>query len=146
VELRTNWKRKQLDDYRRSIEAVHEAGITLNGCFVLGLDGTDESSFDAVHDFVRETGLYEVQITVMTPFPGTPLYDRLLAEGRILEPGAWEKCTLFDVNFVPDRMSVEALERGFRDLMRRIYEPRFVAERRRSYFRQRREGATGRAA
>lgn len=37
-------------------------------------------------DFVQETGLYEVQITVMTPFPGTPLYQRLLADGRILHP------------------------------------------------------------
>jgi radical SAM superfamily enzyme YgiQ (UPF0313 family) len=139
VETRSNWKRKRLDDYRHWIDNIQSSGITLNGCFVLGLDGTDESSFDAVHDFVRETGLYEVQITVMTPFPGTPLYDRLLAAGRILEPGAWEKCTLFDVNFVPERMSVESLEKGFRDLMRRIYEPRFVAERRRAFFRRRRE-------
>ncbi|MEX2049141.1 MAG: radical SAM protein [Gemmatimonadota bacterium] len=139
VEMQSNWKRRQLDDYRRSIEEIQEAGITVNGCFVLGLDGTDEGSFDAVYDFVRETGLYEVQITVMTPFPGTPLYARLLAEGRILHPGAWERCTLFDVNFVPQRMSVEALERGFRDLMVRIYERGFVAERRRTFFRRWRE-------
>ena len=141
VETRTNWKHRQLDDYRRSIEAIQEAGITLNGCFVLGLDGTDAGSFDAVYDFVRETGLYEVQITVMTPFPGTPLYARLLAAGRILHPGAWERCTLFDVNYVPDRMSVEELERGFRDLMSRIYRPAFVAERRRGFFRRMRESA-----
>lgn len=75
----------------------------------------------------------------MTPFPGTPLYDRLLAEGRILYPGAWERCTLFDVNFVPNRMTVEELETGFRDLMRRIYEPAFVSSRRRTFFRRFRE-------
>ena len=40
-----------------------------------------------------------MQITVLTPFPGTRLYDRLLAEGRLLYPGAWDRCTLFDVNF-----------------------------------------------
>jgi radical SAM superfamily enzyme YgiQ (UPF0313 family) len=139
VETRTNWKRRQLDDYRRSIEAIQEAGITVNGCFVLGLDGTDASSFDAVHDFVRETGLYEVQITVMTPFPGTPLYARLLAQGRILHPGAWERCTLFDVNFVPERMSVEELERGFRDLMSRMYRHDLVTGRRRRFFSRLRE-------
>jgi radical SAM superfamily enzyme YgiQ (UPF0313 family) len=139
VETRSNWKRRQLDDYRRSIDAIQQAGITVNGCFVLGLDGTDASSFDAVHDFVRETGLYEVQITVMTPFPGTPLYARLLAQGRILHPGAWERCTLFDVNFVPERMSVEELERGFRDLMSRMYRHDFVTERRRRFFSRLRE-------
>jgi radical SAM superfamily enzyme YgiQ (UPF0313 family) len=140
LEHRSNWKRRRLDGYRRAIDAIQGAGITLNGCFVLGLDGTDAGSFDAVYDFVKETGLYEVQITVMTPFPGTPLYQRLLEQGRILEPGAWERCTLFDVNFVPERMTVEELESGFRDLMRRIYDGGFVGERRRRFFRELREG------
>ena len=103
-------------------------------------------TFDAVYDFVKETGLYEVQITIMTPFPGTPLYQRLLAQGRILQPGAWELCTLFDVNFVPDRMTVEELESGFRDLMRRIYDDGFVGERRRGFFRQLKESRRATAA
>lgn len=144
LERQSNWKRRQLDDYRRAIDNIQEAGITLNGCFVLGLDGTDAGAFDAVYDFVKETGLYEVQITVMTPFPGTPLYDRLLAQGRILYPGAWERCTLFDVNFVPERMTVDELETGFRDLMRRIYDDAFVRERRREFFRRWRVARTSR--
>ena len=135
LEHSSNWKRKRLDEYRSAVDAIQGAGITLNGCFVLGLDGTDAGSFDAVYEFVRETGLYEVQITVVTPFPGTPLYRRLLAQGRIIEPGAWERCTLFDVNFIPERMTVEELERGFRDLMVRIYDRSFVSNRRRDFFR-----------
>jgi radical SAM superfamily enzyme YgiQ (UPF0313 family) len=143
LEHSSNWKRKRLDEYRRAVDAIQGAGITLNGCFVLGLDGTDAGSFDAVYEFVRETGLYEVQITVMTPFPGTPLYRRLLEQGRIIEPGAWERCTLFDVNFIPDRMTAEELERGFRDLMVRIYDRSFVSNRRRDFFRNRRAVARG---
>ena len=135
LEHSSNWKRKRLDEYRRAVDSIQGAGITLNGCFVLGLDGTDGGSFDAVYEFVKETGLYEVQITVMTPFPGTPLYRRLIAQGRIIEPGAWERCTLFDVNFIPERMTVEELERGFRDLMVRIYDRSFVHDRRRDFFR-----------
>jgi radical SAM superfamily enzyme YgiQ (UPF0313 family) len=138
LEQQCNWKRRQLDAYKRDIAAIQDAGITVNGCFVLGLDGTDAGSFDAVYDFVQETGLYEVQITVLTPFPGTPLYRRLLSEGRIINPGAWELCTLFDVNFVPELMTVEELEAGFRDLMSRLYEPSFVHGRRREFFRRRR--------
>ena len=136
LETQCDWKHRQLDRYRRAIATIQDAGITVNGCFVLGLDGTDAGSFDAVYDFVKETGLYEVQITVLTPFPGTPLYQRLLAEGRILNPGAWELCTLFDVNFVPELMTVEELETGFRDLMSRIYENGFVHGRRREFFRR----------
>jgi hypothetical protein len=43
------------------------------------------------------------------PFPGTPLYDRLLEDGRLLEPEAWERCTMFDVNFRPMGMSAATL-------------------------------------
>jgi radical SAM superfamily enzyme YgiQ (UPF0313 family) len=143
LERSSNWKRKRLDEYRRAVDVIQGAGITLNGCFVLGLDGTDAGSFDAVYDFVEETGLYEVQITVVTPFPGTPLYRRLLAQGRIIEPGAWERCTLFDVNFIPERMTVEELERGFRDLMVRIYDRSFVSKRRRDFFRRLRAARRG---
>ncbi len=136
VEGKIDWKRKQLEHYRASIAAIQDAGITVNGCFVLGLDGTDQSSFDAVFDFVKESGLYEVQITLMTPFPGTPLYQRLLDQGRILHPGSWELCTLFDINFQPQQMSVEELDQGFRDLALRIYDRDFIQERRRNFFKR----------
>lgn len=134
IEQRSDWKRRQLDGYRRAIEAIQDHGITVNGCFVLGLDGTDEGSFRRVLDFVRESGLYEVQITLMTPFPGTPLHDRLLREGRLLRPGAWELCTLFDVMFEPQRMSVAELETGFRDLAQSLYGAAETAARRKRFF------------
>lgn len=139
LEHKANWKRKQLDGYKRAIAAIQDAGVTVNGCFVLGLDGTGVESFDAVYDFVKETGLYEVQITLMTAFPGTPLYHRLLSENRILKPGAWDLCTLFDLNFKPDSMTVDELNDGFLNLMQRIYEPDFVRERQRRFFRRQRE-------
>lgn len=134
LEHKANWKRKQLDGYKRAIAAIQDAGITVNGCFVMGLDGADEGSFDQVFDFVRDSGLYEVQITLMTPFPGTPLYQRLERDSRILHPGAWELCTLFDLNFQPLRMSADALERGFRDLLGRLYREDVVRDRRRGFF------------
>src|SRR5678815_4937403 len=76
-------------------------GITVNGCFILGLDADTPEIFDDVLQFVRDSGLYEVQITFLTAFPGTPLYRRLKAEGRIIRDRAWELCTLFDINFRP---------------------------------------------
>lgn len=136
VERKANWKKRQVDHYKEAIATIQDAGITVNGCFVLGLDHTDRTSFDAVFDFVRETGLYEVQITIMTPFPGTPLYERLKQDKRLLQEGAWELCTLFDVNYLPENMSVSELEHGFRELGRRIYDDSFIDERRRAFFRR----------
>lgn len=140
VEQKSNWKQRQVERYRESIRRIQDAGITVNGCFVLGLDGSDAGSFDAVYEFVEETGLYEVQVTLMTAFPGTPLYHRLLREGRLLEDGAWERCTLFDVNFQPTHMTVAELETGFRELLGRIYDEDFIDRRRRRFYRRRNEG------
>lgn len=150
IELRRNWKRDSLPRYERAIRRIQSKGITVNGCFILGLDGDTTACFDAVEDFVERVGLYEVQVTVLTPFPGTPLHARLLREGRILEPGNWSLCTLFDVNFRPTGMSPEQLQEGIIDLSRRLYAPDAVRARRERFFRDlrigRREGGSWPAA
>ncbi|MFH1621909.1 MAG: radical SAM protein [Candidatus Omnitrophota bacterium] len=133
IELVNNWKMKQLDKYRLAIDKIQSHGITVNGCFIIGLDGHNTNIFDEVWDFVRQSGLYEVQITIMTAFPGTPLYDRLVSEKRVLNERDWAKCTLFDVNFQPKNMSVKDLEIGFRDLAEKIYSAEFTNERRSRY-------------
>ena len=58
---------------------------------------------------------------MLTPFPGTPLYERLAGEGRLLHDGDWERCTLFDINFRPRLMSVEELRERFHALAVRLY-------------------------
>jgi len=136
LELRSNWKLRRQPGYEAAIRAIQSKGITVNGCFVLGLDGHTEQVFDAVYDFVERVGLYEVQITVLTPFPGTPLYQRLAREKRLLREGAWERCTLFDVNFVPTGMAPERLRAGLIDLARRLYDRAFIEERRKRFFRE----------
>jgi len=133
VELKRNWKLKQLPDYEAAVRRIQSRGITVNGCFILGLDGHTPAVFDEVYRFVEQSGLFDVQVTVLTPFPGTPLYERLRTEGRLLDERAWRKCTLFDVNFEPAQMSVEELEGGFLQLVQRLYDPDFTDARRRRF-------------
>jgi radical SAM superfamily enzyme YgiQ (UPF0313 family) len=121
VELRRNWKHGRVGHYLEAIERIQSHGIAVNGCFVLGLDGDGPEIFDAVYDFVQASGQFDVQITVLTAFPGTPMYDRLLADGRLLEPEAWERCTMFDVNFRPAQMSPGELQHNLVALGRRLY-------------------------
>lgn len=137
LEQKSNWKARQLGSYMEAIERIQNHGITVNGCFILGLDGAGPESFDEIWNFVRESGLYEVQITVQTAFPGTPLYHRLRSQGRILRDGAWELCTLFDVNFQPANMTVAELEAGLRNLARRLYNEEFTRERQNGFWRRR---------
>ncbi|MCA8981332.1 MAG: B12-binding domain-containing radical SAM protein [Planctomycetes bacterium] len=136
VERNGDFKARRVSDQIDAIRRIQARGITVNGCFVLGLDGQGPECFDQVADFVERSGLYEVQITVQTPFPGTPLYGRLMSEGRVIDPERWEVCTLFDVNFLPTDMTPEALRRGLHDLSRRLYGAEAVARRRERYFRR----------
>ena len=136
IEMKTNWKARQRDSYLSAIRRIQDHGISVNGCFVMGLDGSGVDSFAAVRDFVVESGLYEVQVTILTAFPGTPLYARLVREGRLLRPEAWELCTLFDVNYRPDGMTIPELEANFVWLVEQLYSDAATRERRRKFYRQ----------
>jgi len=136
IETNANWKARQRERYFESIAKIQAHGITVNGCFIFGLDGDTPEVFDEALGFVRESGLYEVQVTFLTAFPGTPLYRRLKAEGRIIQDRAWNLCTLFDVNFTPRNMSAAELQQGYLNLVKTLYSADETERRRRS-FRQR---------
>lgn len=138
IEAKSNFKARSADGYLAALRRIQAHGITVNGCFILGLDGHTPKIFDDVLTFARQVPLYDVQITVLTAFPGTPLYDRLLREGRILEPARWDLCTLFDVNYEPRGMSVRDLREGIYWLTERLYSDACTEERRSGFFSQRR--------
>ncbi|MBB6430307.1 B12-binding domain-containing radical SAM protein [Algisphaera agarilytica] len=133
LELRSDWKRKRLPSYRDAIQRIQSHGIRVNGCFVLGLDGHTTDIFDRVFDAAVDYELHDVQITLQTPFPGTPLHQRLKAQGRLTHDGQWERCTLFDLNYEPIGMTADELTQGFRDLAVRIYSDDQMAWRRETF-------------
>jgi radical SAM superfamily enzyme YgiQ (UPF0313 family) len=135
IESRTDWKAKQLDTYVDAIKNIQSHGISVNGCFVLGLDDHGPEIFDEVFNFVKDSGLHEVQVTIQTAFPGTMLYKRLKQQNRIIDDNAWEKCTLFDVNFIPVKMTPDELAVEFRKLVEKLYSDEFT-KLRQSRFRE----------
>jgi radical SAM superfamily enzyme YgiQ (UPF0313 family) len=139
-----DWKRRRAPRMLRTIDALQSRGVSVNGCFILGLDGHTADMFPQVLDFVRRSGLAEVQYTVLTPFPGTPLYERLRREGRLLRPRFWDRCTLFDVNYVPRGMTVDELEAGLRWLFTETYSTEATSVRLRGFVHQRRQGRADR--
>lgn len=116
-----DWKRRQFDTYLKKIDLIQSYGISVNGCFILGLDSDDESCFEITDEFIKMSHLSEVQITLLTPFPGTELYAKFKKEGRLLKDSFWDQCTLFDVTFQPKKMSSETLRKGFHSLMQSVY-------------------------
>ena len=144
---RVNWKAAQHRRYTDVIDQLQGRGVSVCGCFIVGLDTDTPGIFDEIREFVERTKLLEVQVTILTPFPGTRLYQRLAQEGRLLYPGSWERCTLFDVNFRPRGMTVEQLEDGVIELWRNLWNADAFAERKRHYRRllRKRRGRQGSA-
>lgn len=140
LEQNSNWKQDQFGRYKDTIQTIQSHGITVNGCFIVGLDGQTTDVFDHIYDFICETELFEVQITILTPFPGTALYERLKQSNRLIEPTNWKKCTLFDLNFHPKGMTGPELRAGFHGLAVKLYSDEFTKWRRDTFKKQLRNG------
>ena len=130
---RVNWKAQQCGRYLDAIEKIQSRGVSVCGCFIVGLDSDTPDTFAQLSEFIDRSQLLEVQVTILTPFPGTRLYADLEREGRLLYPGAWDRCTLFDVNFRPKHMSVEQLEDGVMQLWRDCWNGEAFARRKQHY-------------
>lgn len=130
---RENWKMKHSAYYLEAINKIQAKGITVNGCFIVGLDSDTPVIFKEIRDFIRNSRLLETQITILTPFPGTPLYKRLKREGRLFKDKYWDRCTMFDLNFRPKNMAPEELEKGLLWLYREVYNEREYLRRKRHY-------------
>jgi radical SAM superfamily enzyme YgiQ (UPF0313 family) len=134
VEMRSDAKAKWAPRYLERLRRIQDAGITVNGCFILGLDGHDATIFEEVLDFALQVPLYDVQITVLTAFPGAPLHERFERDGRIIESNRWDLCTLFDVNYQPTHMTPRELAHGMRWLSSALYSDETTSRRRRPFF------------
>lgn len=99
------------DDYGRVVERLHAHGIALQGCFVFGLDDDYPDIFLKTAEFAIEAKIDLPRFAVVTPFPSTPLFQRLEAEGRILTRN-WELYDAQHVVFQPKNMSVQELQEG----------------------------------
>jgi radical SAM superfamily enzyme YgiQ (UPF0313 family) len=97
--------------YREIIKRFHEKQISLMGCFVFGLDNDHPDVFERTAAFAVEERIDLPRFAIATPFPGTPLYRRLDAEGRI-RTRDWSLYDGQHVVFEPKHMSGEELLQG----------------------------------
>lgn len=130
-----HWKRKRRSQYVDAIQKIQDHGVSVNGCFIFGFDTHTPDVFESTARFIEDANLAEVQLTILTPFPGTELHRKLESEGRLLAKTFWDKCTLFDVAYQPKQMSPDQLTSGFRDLVKEVYSPTNT-DRRKARFRE----------
>jgi len=111
----------RVEDYTRVIKHIHAHGIAVQAGIVFGFDHDTEAIFSETLDFLETAGVQNATFNILTPYPGTRLYQRLEAEGRILTRD-WSKYNgREDVVFQPRHMSPESLLNGYRYANRRFY-------------------------
>jgi radical SAM superfamily enzyme YgiQ (UPF0313 family) len=116
------------EKYARIVERLHAHGIALQGCFVFGLDEDEPDIFLKTAEFAVQAKIDLPRFAVVTPFPNTPLYLRLKAEGRILTEN-WELYDAQHVVFQPRRMTVEQLQKGVEAAWKHAYSFRSIVSR-----------------
>jgi radical SAM superfamily enzyme YgiQ (UPF0313 family) len=108
---KSGWKLAKLEYYSEYVREIQGHGIGVMGAFIYGFDEDTVAVFEETSDFVIQNYLYDAQFSILTPFPGTRIRQRLLGEHRLLATD-WDNYSVFDVNFLPKLMTKEQLQDG----------------------------------
>jgi len=117
--------------YTKVAGALHRRGIGIYGTFVFGYDADTPDTFDRTLDFALEARLELANFNPLTPTPGSALYDRLSAEGRLLSPTWWLQpdYRYGHAIFEPRGMAAQELTQGIQETRRRFYSWRSIGAR-----------------
>ena len=115
-------------EYLERIRKIHSYGIGLAGNFIFGFDHDDATTFAEVVRFVDAARLDGFYYSLLTPYPGTPFFDQMKAEGRLLETD-WSLYDTDHVVYRPRLMDAETLMKGYRWAWRRSLEYRSILTR-----------------
>ena len=118
----------QADDYMSSIEILHNSGIAVEAGFAFGFDDDTTDVFEETLNFLIESSVEVAQITILTPFPGTPLYNNFDAKRRILTK-EWQYYDFNHVVFRPKNMSPKELQQGTDMVIDKFYSMKNITKR-----------------
>jgi radical SAM superfamily enzyme YgiQ (UPF0313 family) len=102
------------------IRRVQGAGVMINGSFVFGMDEDDDSVFTRTVDWAISQGIETATFHILTPYPGTLLYQRMAQQGRLLHSD-WDRYDTRHVVYQPARLTPNQLETGYWRAYRDFY-------------------------
>ncbi len=125
--LRGVQKRQNVNrDLVADVQAFYRHGIAVQAGMIVGFDADTRNTFRAQFEFLQAAGIPTITLNLLNAPPGTPLYDRLKREGRLLREGEHQfqdQFQDFQTNIVPRNMTPEQLVHGARWLVNRLYAP-----------------------
>ena len=118
-----------VESYEEGIARIHRHNITVQAGIVFGFDGDDESTFEATLQGATRAGIDGATVSILTPFPKTPIFEELQRAGRLLTTDWSYYNGKTAVAFRPARMSAKQLWDGYMWFRRRFFAPRCILER-----------------
>ncbi|HMC80501.1 MAG TPA: radical SAM protein, partial [Acidimicrobiia bacterium] len=107
-------------DYGEAVRRLHGLGVMVNASFVFGMDDDDASVFGRTVEWAISQGVETATFHILTPYPGTALYQRMAAQGRLLHHD-WDRYDTRHVVFRPARLTPAQLEDGYWSAYRDFY-------------------------
>ncbi|MEJ2149724.1 MAG: radical SAM protein [Chloroflexota bacterium] len=114
-------------DYDAAIRRLHDLGMMVNGSFVFGMDGDDETVFDRTVEWAVGQGIETATFHILTPYPGTVLHEQMQAAGRITSRD-WDLYDTRHVVYRPAQITPDALEAGYWRAYREFYRWRSIVQ------------------
>ncbi|MBN1305088.1 MAG: B12-binding domain-containing radical SAM protein [Anaerolineales bacterium] len=113
-----------ISSYSQAFERIHRAGISVLGAFIFGMDGDTPKKLCQRADFIKASGVDVIQTTLLTPLPGTRLYQKYLEEDRLLYteyPQDWQHYDMTEVIHSPGKMTPARLEQVMAECNAALY-------------------------
>lgn len=107
-------------DYARRVRMLHDHGIQVNGSFVLGFDHDTHDVFAHTSEWIEQNRLECATMHILTPYPATPLFRQMEAQGRLLHRD-WSLYDTAHAVFRPKNMTPEELEEGYAWMYQRLF-------------------------
>jgi len=118
----------QVENFKKMIKRVHDYGMTVQGGIIFGFDEDTLDTFDTTLEKINELEIDVLEVNILTPYPGTPLYIKMEKEGRLLTKD-WSRYNQVDVVFQPKNMTVEELKQGASKVAKEFYQIRKIIQR-----------------
>ncbi len=122
-------RQNRVGEYKEAIARLHDRGICVMAGFISGFDDQDPEMIVGTADRLNAIGIDVPFLSILTPFRGTPLYDDMLKDGRVLAERDWPHYNGYNVAFRPAKMSPEALLAAHRTMWNRAFSPALVLDR-----------------
>jgi len=109
-----------VEDFKKMIKRVHDFGMTIQGGIIFGFDEDTPDIFDTTLEKLYELEIDVLEVNILTPYPGTPLFEKMEREGRLITRD-WSRYNQVDVVFKPKHMTEKELLEGAQMVAKEFY-------------------------